>query len=51
MNEKKEKNNANEKVKRGKVVFKPYPMDQLSLPMSFDDLIPENHLVRVIILR
>jgi len=48
MNEKKEKNNANEKVKRGKVVFKPYSMDQLRLPMSLDDLIPENHLVRVV---
>lgn len=48
MDEKKEKNKKKEKVKRGKVVFKPYSMDQLRLPMSLDDLIPENHLVRVV---
>ena len=23
-------------------------MDQLQLPLSFDDIIPENHLVRVV---
>ena len=28
--------------------FKDYTMDQLQLPLSFDDFIPENHLVRVV---
>lgn len=32
----------------GKVIFKPYQMNQLMLPMSLDDLIPANHLVRVV---
>ncbi|RKL61318.1 IS1182 family transposase [Thermoanaerobacteraceae bacterium SP2] len=31
-----------------KVTFKEYNMNQLSLPMSLDDLIPEKHLVRVV---
>ena len=36
------------KKKNDKVVFKPYQMDQMRLPMSLDDLIPEDHLVRVV---
>lgn len=28
--------------------FKDYTMDQLQLPLSFEDFIPENHLVRVV---
>ena len=28
--------------------FKDYTMDQLQLPLSFEDIIPENHLVRVV---
>lgn len=48
MDEKKGKNKGKEKGIRGKVVFKPYLMEQLRLPMSLDDLIPENHLVRVV---
>lgn len=28
--------------------FKDYTMDQLQLPLSFEDLIPKNHLVRVV---
>ena len=28
--------------------FKNYTMDQLQLPLSFDEIIPENHLVRVV---
>ena len=28
--------------------FKNYTMDQLQLPLSFEDFIPENHLVRVV---
>ena len=34
------------KKKNDKVVFKPYQMDQMRLPMSLDDLIPEDHIVR-----
>lgn len=35
--------------KKGKVTFKPYDMNQLFLlPPSLDELIPPNHLVRVI---
>lgn len=30
------------------LTFKDYTMDQLQLPLSFEDLIPENHLVRVV---
>ena len=34
---------------RKKVVFKPYNQDQLSLlPPSYDDLVPENHPVRIV---
>jgi transposase len=36
------------KKKNDKVTFKPYQVNQMSLPMSLDDLIPENHLVRVV---
>lgn len=28
--------------------FKDYSMDQLQLPLSFENLIPENHLFRVV---
>ena len=28
--------------------FKDYTMEQLQLPLSFEDFSPENHLVRVI---
>ena len=38
-------------MKKGhsKVTFKPYTMDQLSLlPASLEELIPEDHLVRVV---
>ena len=28
--------------------FKDYTMNQLQLPLSFDDIIPENHLVRAV---
>lgn len=28
--------------------FKNYTMNQLQLPLSFDEIIPENHLVRVV---
>ena len=28
--------------------FKNYTMDQLQLPLSFDEIIPQNHLVRVV---
>ena len=28
--------------------FKDYTMNQLQLPLSFEDFIPENHLVRVV---
>lgn len=35
--------------RKGKVVFKPYNPDQLSLlPPSLEELIPENHVVRVV---
>jgi transposase len=34
--------------KHNKVTFKPYNMNQLQLPMSLDDLIPDDHLVRVV---
>jgi len=30
------------------VVFKPYTMEQLQLPTNLEELIPENHLVRVV---
>ena len=30
------------------LTFKDYTMNQLQLPLSFDELIPENHLVRVV---
>ena len=30
------------------LTFKDYTMDQLQLPLSFEDFIPENHLVRVV---
>ena len=36
------------KKKSDKVTFKPYQMNQMCLPMSLDDLIPANHLVRVV---
>jgi len=36
------------KKKNTQVVFKPYTMGQLQLPTNLDDLIPENHLVRVV---
>jgi transposase len=36
------------KKKNPHVVFKPYTMGQLQLPTNLEDLIPENHLVRVV---
>jgi transposase len=36
------------KKSHGRVVFKPYGMDQLNLPVSLDSMIPANHLVRVV---
>lgn len=36
-----------EKV-HNKVVFKEYVQDQLMIPMSLDNLIPDNHIVRVV---
>lgn len=36
------------KRKSKRVVFKPYLMDQLQLPTNLEDLIPPNHLVRVV---
>ena len=36
------------KKKNTQVVFKPYTMGQLQLPTNLDDLIPEDHLVRVV---
>ena len=30
-----------------KIVFKPYNMNQLSLPMSLESIIPPHHKVRV----
>lgn len=30
------------------LTFKDYTMDRLQLPLSFEDFIPENHLVRVV---
>lgn len=32
----------------GRIVFKPYVMNQLNLPVSLDSCIPANHLVRII---
>jgi transposase len=36
------------KKKNTQVVFKPYTMGQLQLPMNLEELIPANHLVRVV---
>jgi transposase len=36
------------KKKNTHVVFKPYTMGQLQLPTNLEELIPENHLVRVV---
>jgi transposase len=36
------------KKKSPHVVFKPYTMGQLQLPTNLEELIPENHLVRVV---
>jgi len=36
------------RTNHGKVVFKEYQMNQLRLPMSLEELIPESHLVRVV---
>jgi len=36
------------KKKSQNVVFKPYTMGQLQLPTNLEELIPENHLVRVV---
>ena len=36
------------KKKSQQVVFKPYTMGKLQLPTDLEDLIPENHLVRVV---
>jgi transposase len=36
------------KKKHKHVVFKPYTMGQLQLPANLEDLIPENHVVRVV---
>ncbi|MDP2735095.1 MAG: IS1182 family transposase, partial [bacterium] len=36
------------KKKNTHVVFKPYTIGQLQLPTDLEDLIPENHLVRVV---
>jgi transposase len=36
------------KRKSKDVVFKPYTMGQLQLPTNLEDLIPENHIVRVV---
>jgi transposase len=36
------------KNKSQHVVFKPYTMGQLQLPANLEDLIPENHVVRVV---
>jgi transposase len=36
------------KKKNPHVVFKPYTMGQLQLPTNLEELIPENHLVRVV---
>ena len=36
------------KRKSKHVVFKPYTMGQLQLPTNLEDLIPENHVVRVV---
>lgn len=36
------------KKSHGRVVFKPYNMNQLNLPVSLDSMIPANHLVRVV---
>jgi transposase len=36
------------KKKSRQVVFKPYTMGQLQLPTNLEQLIPENHLVRVV---
>ena len=30
------------------LTFKDYTMDQFQLPLSFEDFIPENHMVRVV---
>jgi len=35
------------KKKKQQVVVKPYMMGQLQLPMDLEELIPENHLVRM----
>lgn len=34
--------------KHNKVTFKPYNMNQLQLPMAIDDLISDDHLVRIV---
>lgn len=34
--------------KNEKITFKTYNMDQLSLPLTINDLIPDNHLVRIV---
>lgn len=34
--------------RHNKITFKTYNMDQLSLPIQLDSLIPENHLVRIV---
>ena len=36
------------KKKSQQVVFKPYTMGQLQLPTNLEEIIPENHLVRVV---
>lgn len=36
------------KKRHSKITFKTYNMDQFSLPIQLDNLIPENHLVRVV---
>jgi transposase len=39
---------AMKKKKSPHVIFKPYTMGQLQLPTDLEELIPENHLVRVV---
>lgn len=41
-------NNQENKEKSGKIVFKPYDMNQLKLPLELEMQIPDNHLVKVI---
>jgi transposase len=36
------------KRKNPHIVFKPYPMGQMQLPTNLEDLIPPNHMVRVV---